>query len=215
MSAKQRLEAVESRILRACEAAGRPRDSVRLIAVSKTYPADAIQELYDLGIRDFGESRFQEALEKIEGLPTDIVWHFIGPLQSNKARKVAEVFSVIHTLDSESQLSEIAKSGREIEAFIQLNVAEEAQKRGISPLTLDPFLQLVLQCKNVHFLGLMGIGPAGMSDLEAKDYFGSLANLNRSVGGRFLSMGMSGDFELAIQEGSTHVRVGSALFGAR
>ena len=185
------------------------------MAVSKFQSIEAIQELYDLGVRHFGESRLQEAQGKIEVLPKDIVWHFIGPLQSNKAKKVAQLFSVIHTLDSEAQLKEILKQERVVDAFIEVNIANEVQKHGVPANSLDHFLQLALHCKQVRYRGLMTIGPADEESANTRGYFKSLRELNQVFKGDWLSMGMSGDFEIAVQEGASHIRVGTALFGAR
>lgn len=209
------LRHIPDRIERTCELSNRNPQNVTLIAVSKLQPLDAILDLYDQGQRHFGESRLQEAIPKIEQAPTDIVWHFIGNLQSNKAKKIAEHFSVIHTLSKNDQLREIAKSGHTIEGLIEVNIANEAQKGGILPVGLDVFLDTVLQCEAVQFRGLMTIGPALDDEQAMRPYFRELREANDRVGGKWLSMGMSNDFEVAIQEGATHVRVGTALFGAR
>jgi PLP dependent protein len=200
---------------RACEIAGRDPQSVTLIAVSKNHTADAIREAYDLGIRDFGESRLQEAIPKIEALPNDITWHFVGRLQSNKAKRAAQYFDVIHTIESEAQLKEIHKAGREIQGLIEVNIADEAQKGGILPHLLDDLRNKVIHYDHVHLRGLMTIGPALDEAEKMRPFFRSLRLLNERIGGDWLSMGMSGDFEVAIQEGSTHIRVGTALFGER
>jgi PLP dependent protein len=215
MNMNSRLRSIIGSIERACESAGRDPAAVALVAVSKTHAIESIRELYDLGVRDFGESRFQEALPKIEALPNDITWHFIGHLQSNKARKVAEYFDVIHTIQSESQLKEIQKAGREIQAFIEVNIAEESNKHGIFADELDDLGKLVIHYDHVHLRGLMTIGPALDEPEKMRPFFRSLRLLNERIGGDWLSMGMSGDFEVAIQEGSTHIRVGTALFGER
>ncbi len=211
----ENLRAVQQRIAQACNAANRDPATVTLIAVSKTYPAEAIRALYDLGQRHFGESRLQEALPKIETLPHDIVWHFIGRLQSNKARKIAESFDAIHTLESESQLKEIAKSGRVVDGLIEVNLANEAQKGGRLLDDITWFAEKVVQYRNVRFRGLMAIGPAGFSNEALRPLYRGLAEANTRLGGTWLSLGMSGDLEAAIAEGATHVRVGTALFGAR
>jgi pyridoxal phosphate enzyme (YggS family) len=212
---KRRLAAIVERIHTACDQCGRDPSTVTLVAVSKTHRVESIRELYDLGVRDFAESRFQEALPKIEKLPYDITWHFVGHLQSNKARKVAEYFDVIHTIESESQLKEIQKAGREIQGFIEVNIAEESNKHGIFTDQLDDLRKKVIHYSHVHLRGLMTIGPALGEPEKMRPFFRSLRLLNERIGGDWLSMGMSGDFEVAIQEGSTHVRVGTALFGER
>ncbi|RYG26835.1 YggS family pyridoxal phosphate-dependent enzyme [bacterium] len=212
---EQNLRAVRERITRACESAGRDPADVTLIAVSKTYPADAIRALYDVGQRHFGESRLQEALPKVDALPHDIVWHFIGRLQSNKARRVADTFDAIHTLENEGQLREIAKSRRSVDGLIEVNLANESQKGGRSLGDTTVFAENVVQCPNVRFRGLMAIGPAGLSSEELRPLYRELAQANARLGGTWLSLGMSGDLEAAIAEGATHVRVGTALFGTR
>lgn len=216
-SLKSRFEIIQNRIRSAAIDAGRDPASVTLIAVTKTVPIDLIREAYDLGHRDFGESRLKEAQQKIEELPKDIRWHFIGKLQSNKAKKVAQLFKVIHTLENEGQLLEIQKANLDepIDCFIEINVASEAQKSGITPEQLRGFLKSVLQYKCVRFRGLMSIGPANPNSELMRPYFKNVAEWNCQVNGEQLSLGMSNDFEVAIHEGSTHVRVGSALFGER
>lgn len=209
------LQQIQSQIGRAAESVDRDPAEVTLIAVSKTVSVEQIRAAYDLGLRHFGESRWQEAEPKLDALPGDIVWHFIGKLQSNKARKVAERFSVIHTLESGSQLKEIAKAGREIDVLIEVNIANEAAKSGLSSLAAAEFKKTVLEYRQANFRGLMSIGPAHQNDEMMRPYFQAVATLNREMAGKWLSLGMSGDFEVAIQEGSTHIRVGSALFGAR
>lgn len=191
---------------------GRDPASITLIVVSKTRDVDSIRELYDLGHREFGESRLQEALPKIEVLPTDIVWHFIGTLQSNKARRVAQTFQTVHTLTGESQLREIARAESIINGFAEVNIAQEAQKSGLSVSSLDDAVKHILECEQVHFRGLMTIGPQECAPEERRGYFRAMKELNTRVGGEWLSMGMSGDFTVAIEEGATHVRVGTAIF---
>lgn len=211
---QKRINEIRGRIESVCDSVARDPATVTLIAVSKTVKVDDIRRAYDFGIRHFGESRLQEALPKIEALPNDIIWHFIGKLQSNKAKRASQLFDVIHTLESESQLGEIEKGGL-IEGFVEVNVGKEEQKSGLFPQEVPPFVKKVLQCKNVSFRGLMAIGPANLNAEFMRPYFQRMRELNEEMGGECLSMGMSGDFEVAIQEGATHVRVGSALFGER
>lgn len=206
---------VQARIARVAESVGRDPESITLIAVSKTHPIEAIQEAYDAGHRDFGESRLQELLPKFEALPKDIRWHFIGKLQSNKAKRAAQLGVVIHTLESAHQVREVAKAGSEIEGLIEVNTTSEPQKSGISPEALDELVQEVLNCPRIRLRGLMTLGHAHRNAEEQRPFFRTLRELNESIGGVWLSMGMSGDFEVAIQEGSTHVRVGTAIFGER
>jgi pyridoxal phosphate enzyme (YggS family) len=215
MELAQRLDAVRKRIARACESVGRNPSDVTLIAVSKTVSIEGVQALYDLGHRHFGESRLQESLPKIAVLPEDATWHFVGRLQSNKAKKVAEAFNVVHTLEKGSQLEEMAKAGSTVEGLIELNLAGEEQKAGILPEALDRTVSLVQQYGNVRFRGLMTIGPLCSDPEGNRSLFRQMAELGRRVGAEWLSMGMSADFEVAIQEGASHVRVGTAIFGER
>lgn len=186
-----------------------------MIAVTKTIPAETIQIAYDLGLRHFGENRYQEAAAKIADLPKDISWHFIGTLQSNKAKRIAESFAAIHTISSESHLREIAKSPATIDGLIEVNIANEPQKAGVEPERVDELVRQVLYCKPVNFRGLMTVGPFNFDPEQMRPYFRRMRELNARVGGQWLSMGMSNDFDVAIQEGATHIRVGTALFGAR
>lgn len=187
-----------------------------LIAVSKTVSIELIREAYDAGHRHFGESRVQEALPKIAALPGDIVWHFIGKLQSNKARRAAEAVHVLHTLENERQLIEIAKAHRTVEGFIEVNLAREPQKSGVLSENLDALIAKVADYPQVLLRGLMTVGPYEATPDEKRVLFRALKGLAREeLGLVALSMGMSADYEIAIQEGSTHVRVGSAIFGDR
>jgi pyridoxal phosphate enzyme (YggS family) len=211
----ERYRDIQDRIARACDSVGRDASSVTLVAVSKTYPASAIQELYDLGHRDFGESRLQELVPKVEELPKDIRWHFIGKLQSNKTRRAAEICHAIHTIETSSQLKELNKSEKSVDVFIEVNVAEEEQKSGILQNSLDTFAQDVIRCEQANLSGLMTIGPVVQDPEQSRPYFRKLRQLGESIGAKNLSMGMSLDFEVGIQEGATHIRVGTLLFGAR
>ena len=215
MSVRDNLQEIRSRISSACTTAGRNDEDVTLIAVTKTVRAAHIQEAYDAGQRDFGESRLQEGLPKIEALPKDIRWHFIGKLQSNKAKKAGTFFGAVHTVESVGQLHELAKANRRIDVLIEVNIAKEPQKSGIMPADLAKMRKSVLQYESLCLRGLMTIGPANRNAEEMRPFFRELRDLNESIGGEWLSMGMSNDFEVAIQEGSTHVRVGTAIFGTR
>lgn len=206
---------IEERIEDACRKAGRSRQDVQVIAVSKTVALPSLRAAYEAGVRIFGESRVQEFLPKHSDMPEDTEWHFIGKLQSNKLRKVASKVAAIHTLESISQLKELDKCEHSVPCLIEVNIGEEPQKSGVMPSDLPHFLESVLHSKNVLWLGLMAIGPV-FSDPEAmRPYFRRMQELNSRFGGQWLSMGMSHDFDIAIQEGSTHIRVGSALFGSR
>jgi len=214
MSLQENLAEIEERIVSAASSAGRSREEITLIAVSKTVDIELLRDAYELGIREFGESRLQEALPKIAALPADVRWHFVGALQSNKARRTAENFSLIHSLGTASALGEIAKAQTNAEVLIEVNIGEESQKSGIFPKLLDEFAKTVLHCDQVHLRGLMTVGPA--EEPEAmRPYFRKMREMKEALGLPILSMGMSSDFDVAIQEGATHIRVGTALFGAR
>ena len=213
MAPPERLAAIRDGIARAAESVGRDPAEVTLVAVSKTRPIEDLRELYDLGVRDFGESRLQEALPKIAAMPGDVRWHFIGVLQSNKARKVAESFNLIHTLASEGALREIAKVGGDV--LIEVDLANEAQKSGVSPEALDALASRVAHYENVHLRGLMTIGPAGVPIERTREIFRDLKVRSDALGLPVLSMGMSADTAEAVMEGATHVRVGTLLFGPR
>lgn len=214
-----RLAAVRAAIARAARDFGREPESVTLIAVSKTMPAEAILPALEAGQRVFGENYVQEAAGKWPALRErfpDVDLHMIGPLQSNKAREAVALFDAIHSLDRESLAKElareIARAGRAPRLLVQVNTGEEPQKGGIAPGEVDAFLA---RCREQHGLtvaGLMCIPPA---DEPPSPHFALLAKIAARNGLEQLSMGMSADYEAAIQLGATHVRVGSAIFGAR
>ncbi len=216
MGLRQRYREINDRIEKSAEKAGRNPAEITLIAVSKTFSVDKIRELYDFGHKFFGESRLQEALPKIEVLSDDIHWHFVGDFQSNKAKKIAQSFTLIHSLATESALNKLAQLDHKTRVLLEINIAEEPQKAGILPGGLDRFLQSALECKQVQIEGLMTIGPATSDPEESRQWFRKLRTLAEPHPNLVqLSMGMSQDFEQAIQEGSTFVRVGTALFGER
>ena len=213
-----RLEEVRARIARAARLAGRQVGEVKLIAVSKTQPADAIMPLIEAGQRAFGENRVQEAQEKWPDLKDshpDIELHLIGQLQSNKAEEAVALFDFIHSVDRPSLVSAlgkaVAKAGRSPSCFVQVNIGDEPQKGGC-PVAEVPALLDRCRAAGLEIEGLMCIPPA---EVEPAPYFALLAKLARRHGLEALSMGMSSDFETAITIGATHVRVGTALFGER
>ena len=212
---EQNYRNIRNRMAQAAESVGRDPEEITLVAVSKTQSVEAIRRLYDLGHRVFGENKLQEAIPKTEALPNDIEWHFIGKLQSNKIKRAAELFAVIQTIESESQIRELAKLTRPIHVLIEVNIAHEAQKSGIFAEYLDDFYQKLIQYDRIQFHGLMTVGPVVANPALTRSYFAELRRLSTGLGGKWLSMGMSNDFDVAIQEGATHVRVGSALFGER
>jgi pyridoxal phosphate enzyme (YggS family) len=217
-SPAERLGEVRAGIARAAKLAGRSPDGVTLIAVSKTYPAEAIVPLIEAGQRAFGENRVQEAQDKWPDLRRDhpgVELHLIGQLQSNKAEEAAALFDCIHSVDRPSLVSALAKgmekAGRRPDCFVQVNIGDERQKGGCLVADLPALLD---QCRSLALpvRGLMCIPPA---DVEPAPYFALLATFARRHGVSGLSMGMSADYETAVTIGATHVRVGTALFGER
>jgi pyridoxal phosphate enzyme (YggS family) len=211
-SVAERLARFEEALAAECRACGRDRASVTLVAVSKGQPAEAVLEAYRAGQRDFGESRLQEALPKVAGLPDDIVWHMVGRLQSNKARLAARTFACLHSVCNERQLAAIAQGGATVDAFVQVNVAREPQKDGVFLEGLDSLWELVANCRTVRCRGLMAIAPEVADPELARWVFRRLAQEAARLGANALSMGMSEDWKVALQEGATHLRVGRALF---
>jgi hypothetical protein len=223
-----RLAGIRGRIAAAARSAGRDPSSVRLVAVSKTFPIDAIREAYAAGQREFGENRVQEALQKI-ALASDleIKWHLLGHLQTNKAKKAAPAFSTIHSVDSVELLHKIdaaaAETGRTPKLLIQVDLAGEATKSGVPPGDVPPLFDAAVGCRAARVAGLMTLPPIPESPEDARPWFRRLREWRDQwlAGGvppsmlAELSIGMSGDFEVAIQEGSTIVRVGTAIFGTR
>lgn len=214
-----RLAAIRRRLEMAARRGGRAPDAVALIAVSKTHPPEAVTALIDAGQRHFGENRVQEALVKFTPLKTahpSLVLHLIGPLQTNKTREAVGLFDVIHSLDRPSLADALAKERARIghlpRLLLQVNTGEEAQKSGVAPQDVAAFLSDVCAPRGLQVDGLMCIPPA---EEAAGPHFALLAKLAARHGLPYLSMGMSADFELAAALGATHVRVGSALFGAR
>ena len=217
--APSRLAAIRLAVARAEADAGRPAGAVTLVAVSKTFEAAEIEPVLDAGQRVFGENRVQEAQGKWPALRErwpDIELHLIGPLQSNKAREAVALFDVIHTVDrpsiAEALAKEIARQGRKPRLLVQVNTGEEEQKAGVAPQDADAFLAACRTSHGLTIAGLMCIPPAEQSP---GPHFALLAKIARRNGLPLLSMGMSADFETAIEVGATHVRVGSAIFGAR
>ncbi|TGU71704.1 YggS family pyridoxal phosphate-dependent enzyme [Geomonas terrae] len=223
----ENLKAIEGRMAQAALRAGRDPKEVRLVAVSKTKPAAAIAEAYSCGQRIFGENYVQELVGKVDELPEGICWHFIGNLQSNKVRQIAGKVELIHSVDRASLAKEIDRQwgalGRVCEILIQVNISREETKGGTSSEELIDLVREVAQLPHVKIVGLMTMPPFFDEPELARPFFRKLRELSEEVAGariegvemRELSMGMSGDFEAAIEEGATLVRVGSALFGER
>jgi pyridoxal phosphate enzyme (YggS family) len=221
-SLRENLAEVGRKIAEAAEKAGRDADEIKLIAVSKTHPSEVIKEAIDAGARVFGENKVQEGAGKIAEIGRDAAeWHLIGHLQSNKARKAVKFFDVIHTLDS-IELAErlnricVEEKRKNLRVLIQVDLAGEATKSGIPEKDLPELVGFLRDCENLKLDGLM-ILPPFFEDAEmARPFFRKLRELrDKIVPGGELSMGMSHDFEIAIEEGATLVRVGTAIFGER
>lgn len=213
----QNLAAIEDRIGNACERAGRSRGDVTLVAVTKIFPAAAIEEAYALGVRHFGESYVQEFESKKPQLPAlpDAVFHLIGHLQSNKAKKGAELFDVIETVDSPKLARRLDESGKKLKVMIEVKLSDEESKHGCAPGDVPAVIAAVQASGHLTLGGLMTIPPWTERAEESRPYFLRLREIAQAHGIAGLSMGMSNDFEVAIEEGATHVRVGTALFGSR
>ena len=224
---RERLVRVREQIARAAERAGRSATDITLIAVSKTFDSATVQQAVDAGARDLGENRVQEAVSKVAMVKGNVRWHLIGHLQSNKARQAIEAFDVIHTIDS-SQLAErldrvAGETGRRPEVLVQVDLANEASKSGADEGELPAIIEALDSANHLEFRGLMTLPPFFDSPERTRPYFRRLREilegLNRARGPEQklteLSMGMSHDFEAAIEEGATMVRVGKAIFGSR
>lgn len=207
--------------------AGRRPEDVKLLAVSKTNPVQAVQEAYDAGQRMFGENRVQELETKVGPLPSDIEWHLIGHLQSNKVQKAVQLASYIHSVDSVKLAERLERLAEENDVcpniLLEVNAADEDSKFGL-PLDHDALAHVVERClelQHVRLVGLMTMAPFGAVDDELRKVFSGLRNERDALAGKFgvslseLSMGMSSDYEIAIEEGATFVRIGTAIFGSR
>lgn len=216
---KVNLDRVRDRVARAAARAGRRADEVLLIGVSKTVDAERIRAAVAAGVQALGENRVQEAKSKVATLGRPVPWHLIGHLQTNKARDAVELFDVIHSVDRLELAREIDRrarvAGRVVDALVEVNLAGEASKGGVAPDGLPALLDALGPLDRVRVRGLMAIPPAGEPAANARRWFAALRALAERHGLKELSMGMSADFEAAIEEGATMVRVGTAIFGAR
>jgi pyridoxal phosphate enzyme (YggS family) len=213
----QRLEQVRARIARASERARRDPSEITLLAVTKVFPASAIREAYDLGLREFGENYVQE----FEGKAPEVAglegarFHLIGHLQSNKSAKAAELFDIIQTVDSAKLARRLESSGKPLDIMLEVKLSTEDAKSGADPAELPALAEAVRACPHLRMLGLMTMPPWSEDPEAPRPIFRRLRELGESLGLKQLSMGMSNDLETAIEEGSTCVRVGTALFGKR
>lgn len=218
------VQQVRARIAAAADRAGRRADAVLLVAVTKTVPVARIRDAAALGLRAFGENRVQESREKIPAVP-GVSWHLIGSLQRNKAKEAARLFQVVHSIESEALVEELGRraeqEGRVVDALIQVNVAGEPQKHGAAPGETGALVRRAAALPGLRLRGLMTIAPAVANPEEARPVFRALRELRDRVGEETgivlpeLSMGMSDDFEVAVEEGATMVRVGRAIFADR
>lgn len=224
---KEQLEQVNQNIQEACEKVKRNRDEVTLIAVSKTKPIEVLQEAYDLGVRVFGENKVQELVDKYEALPKDIEWHLIGHLQTNKVKYIIDKVAMIHSVDSiklaETIEKEAAKKDCIANILVEVNVAEEESKFGLKMDEVLPFIEKISTFPHIRVKGLMTIAPFVENAEENRDIFTNLHKLSVDIEAKnidntsmsVLSMGMTNDYEVAVEEGATMVRVGTGIFGAR
>ncbi|MEM8486419.1 MAG: YggS family pyridoxal phosphate-dependent enzyme [Bacteroidota bacterium] len=229
---QQRIAGVLRRMEQACQRVGRDASEVELVAVTKTYPIEVVREAFDAGIRHFGENRVQELKLKSQALPGvqhggEVFWHMIGHVQRNKAKDVLECADFVHALDSQ-RLAEVmdrraGDKGRVLPCLVQVNVSNEYSKFGLEPADVPEFLVLLKQYANLEVRGFMTLAAPAADPEDVRPQFKLLRSIMHDAQQAHpqmktvdvLSMGMSGDFEVAIEEGATHVRVGSALFGAR
>jgi len=219
MSIDQNVREIQRRIAAACERAGRSTDDVELVAVTKTIDTSAIEEAFHAGVRHFGENRVQEAAPKIERLATirpELTWHMVGHLQTNKAKTAADIFDIIQSVDSLRLAEALSRrSQRRLPVLIEVNVGGEESKSGLPPSELDEAIERIARLPNLRVDGLMTIAPWVEDAEEVRPVFRHLRQIRDALGLRHLSMGMSGDFEVAIEEGATMVRIGRAIFGER
>lgn len=223
----ENLKEVEERICAACEKSGRDRSEVTLIAVSKTKPVSMIEEAYSSGIRQFGENKPQELRDKYEELPKDIHWHMIGHLQRNKVKYVVGHAALIHSVDSirlaQAIDQEAEKKGIIMPVLVEVNVAEEESKFGVTVADCEEFICSIAKLEHISVQGLMTIAPFVENAEDNRKYFAKLRELSVDIAAKNidnvsmcnLSMGMTGDYQVAIEEGATMVRVGTGIFGHR
>lgn len=221
------LKKVEANVAAACKKAGRDRKDVTLIAVSKTKPHEMLSTIYDQGVRDFGENKVQEMCDKMEQLPTDIRWHMIGHLQTNKVKYIVGRTTLIHSVDSLHLAKEIEKQAAKkdvcVDILVEVNIAEEESKFGIHKEETMELVRKIAELSHVHICGLMTIAPYVENPEDNRMYFRGIHQLSVDIANQnidnvdmeILSMGMTGDYMVAIEEGATMVRVGTGIFGER
>ena len=215
-SLADRLESVTAEVADAVRAADRDPAEVTTIVVTKVHPASLVRELFELGVRDVGENRHQDAAPKAAELASlPLTWHFIGQLQSKKARAVLEYSRILHSLDRPSLVDVLA--GSEVDAFVQLNLTDDPGRGGVQPTELDAFVERVLEASTIRLRGLMAVAPLGEEPRAAFARVRQASERLRTLApdATALSMGMSGDFGAAVLEGATHLRIGTAITGNR
>jgi pyridoxal phosphate enzyme (YggS family) len=216
---KGNLEAVKARVVAACRRVGRDPAGVLLIAVSKTVDVERIRDAVEAGVAALGENRVQEARDKVAVLGRRVPWHLIGSLQTNKAKEAVQIFDWIHSVDRLELARELDKrahaAGRTVQGLLQVNLGDEPQKGGAPAEEVKPLLDAMAGLTNLRIRGLMAIPPQTADAEAARPYFRRLRELREGTGLEHLSMGMSADYEVAIEEGATMVRVGTSIFGPR
>ena len=227
LSINENIIAVNENINKACKAAGRSRDEVTLIAVSKTKPVEMLMEAYEAGVRDFGENYIQELVDKMPQLPSDVRWHMIGHLQRNKVKYIIDKVSMIHSVDSLRLAEEISaqamKKNVEVDILVEVNVAQEESKFGTFSSDAVLLVEEISKLPGIHVKGLMTIAPFVDDAEENREYFRKLKQLSVDIAAKnidnismnVLSMGMTGDYVVAVEEGASCVRVGTGIFGER
>ena len=227
MELAQNYKTVKENVTKACEQAGRSEQEVTLLAVSKTKPVDMLMDVYRAGARDFGENKVQELVDKIPQMPSDVRWHMIGHLQRNKVRQVVGKAALIQSIGSEALLREVEKEAARQQLvqdiLLEVNIGGEESKSGVSPEALWPLLDAAAAQEHIRVKGLMAIPPVNDDDAQNRRYLAAVHDLFVKAGERgysnvemqTLSMGMSGDYENAIREGATLVRIGTAIYGER
>ncbi|MFD1713244.1 YggS family pyridoxal phosphate-dependent enzyme [Amnibacterium flavum] len=212
-----RIASIAERVERAADAAGRDASEITTVVVTKFQPVELLEDLYSLGVRDFGESRHQEAKEKAAALPGDIRWHFVGQLQSKKARAVREYASVIHSVDRISLVDALASDDLDVGVFAQINLTDDPARGGVAPSGLDELVESIQAAPGMRLKGVMAVPP--LEEDPARSY-ARLRELSERVmraapTASAISAGMSGDFEQAVSAGATHLRIGTAITGER
>ena len=221
------LKEIEARIAEACKRAGRKRENITIVAATKNVEPDTIKAAIECGVKVAGESRFQQAIPKIELIGNAVEWHFIGHIQKNKVKFLTAVFSLVHSVDSlelaEAINSRGGKDDRNVRILLQINIGKESSKHGVMPGKAAEIAEKIAALPNIDLEGLMAIPPQVTDAQESRKYFKKMIEIKndiesmelKNVSMKSLSFGMSGDYEVAIEEGATHVRIGTAIFGKR